>query len=112
MWSQTMPIAKRNLRGLREIRTLSGRVDEAFVPHRALMKLACLEMEKARLGTERKSAVQRARNIDARIRDVESEQAAIRRTMAGEADDPARVSPACGAGPGHPRGKRAFKVKY
>ena len=107
-----MPIAKRNLRGLQEIRTMSGRVDEAFVPHRALMKLACLEMEKARRRTERNVAIRRVKSIDARLQDIESEEAAIRRTMAGEADDPARVSPACGVGPGHPRGKRAFKVKY
>jgi hypothetical protein len=88
-------------------------VDEEFVPHRALMKLACLEMEKARLGTERKSAVQRVGNIDARIRGIESEQASIRRTMAGEADGPAYASPESGTGPGHPRGRRrTFKVKY
>ena len=107
-----MPIAKRNLRGLQEIRTMSGRVDEAFVPHRALMKLACLEMEKARRRTERNVAIRRVKSIDARLQDIESEEAAIRQAMAGEADDPARASPACGTGPGHPRGKRAFKVKY
>ena len=108
-----MPVAKRNLPGLREIRTLSGRVDEAFVPHRAYMKLACLEMEKARLGTERNSAVRRVRSIDARIRDIETEQAAIRRTMGSEADGPGGASPASGAEPGHPRNrKRLFKVKY
>jgi hypothetical protein len=108
-----MPSAKRNLRGLQDIRTLSGRVDEASLPHRAYMKLACLEMEKERRKAERNSAVQRVRNIDARIRDIETEQAAVRRTMAGEADGPGRASPGSGAEPGHPRGKkRRFTVKY
>ena len=108
-----MPIAKRNLRGLREIRTMSGQADEASLPHRAHMKLACLEMEKARRRTERNVAIQRVKNIDERLRDIESEEAAIRRAMAGEADGPAGVSAEDGASSGHPRGrKRAFKVKY
>ena len=108
-----MPTAKRNLRGLRDIRTLSGQADEASLPHRALMKLACLEMEKARRRTERNVAVQRVRNIDARIRDIEAEEAAIRRTMDSQADGPGGASPGSGAEPGHPRNrKRLFKVKY
>jgi hypothetical protein len=108
-----MPIAKRNLRGLREIRTLSGQADDASLPHRAHMKLACLEMEKARRRTERNVAMQRIKSIDERLQDIESEETVIRQAMAGEADDPARVSPQGTAGPGHPRGKRrVFKVKY
>lgn len=108
-----MPVAKRNLRGLQDIKTMSGRADEAVLPHRAYLKLACLEMEKARRSTERNSAVQRARDIDARIRDIETEQAAVRQTMGGEASGPGRASPGSGVEPGQPRGKkRRFTVKY
>jgi hypothetical protein len=108
-----MPVTQHNLRGLRDLRTRSGRADEASLPHRAHMKLACLEMEKARRKTERSSAVRRLQIIDARIQDIETEQAAIRRTMASEADGSSRASPGGGAEPGQPRGKkRLFKVKY
>jgi len=108
-----MPVAKRNLRGLQDIRTLSGRVDEASLPYRAYMKLACLELEKARRKTERNSAAHRIRNIDARLQDIETEEAAIRRAMAGKADGPRPAAPGSGAEPGQPRGeKRRFTVKY
>ena len=53
-----MPIP---LRGLRTIRTLAGRVDRLFVPHRAHMRVACLEIEKARRATERITASRRVR---------------------------------------------------
>ena len=108
-----MPIAKRNLRGLRELRTLPGRVNEAVMPHRAHMKLACLEMEKARRRIERNSVVDRLREIDSRIRDIDAEEAAIRRTMGSEADGPGGASPVSRSEPGNPRNrKRLFKVKY
>jgi len=108
-----MPVTKRNRRGLQDMRTLSGRVDEAALPHRAYMKLACLELEKARRKIERNSAVQRTRDIDARIRDIETEQAAVRQTMGGEANGPGRASPGSGAEPGPVRRKRRqFRVKY
>jgi hypothetical protein len=77
------------------------------------MKLACLEMEKARRRTERNSAAQRVRNIDARVQDIESEEAAIRRAMGGAANASGDAAPGSAAAPGQPRGKkRQFKVKY
>lgn len=70
-----MPVPKRNARNLQDIRTLSGRVDQANQPYRAFMKIAALEMEKARRGAERESAMHRVRNIDARLREIEVEKA-------------------------------------
>jgi hypothetical protein len=108
-----MPITKRNLRGLREIRSMSGQADEASLPHRAHMKLACLEMEKARRKTERNVAMQRVKNIDARLQDIEKEEAAIKRVLVGKADHPARDSSGGEAESGHACGrKRPFKIKY
>lgn len=72
-----MAIFKRNIRGLQDIRTHSGRVDEAHHPYKAYMKVAALEMEKARRGNERESAMHRVRNIDARFKEIDAEKAAM-----------------------------------
>lgn len=76
-----MSISKRNIRGLQDIRTLSGRIDQAATPYKAYMKLSCLEMEKYRRGKERDSAMNRVNNIDARFRDIDAEKVAILKEM-------------------------------
>ncbi len=43
-------------RGLRDIPTLSGRVDRVSLPYRAYLKISCLEMEKVRRARERVAA--------------------------------------------------------
>ncbi len=108
-----MPVTKPNRRTLRDLRTLSGRADEASRPHRVYMKLAWLEMEKARRGIERNSVVCRLRKIDARLQEIEIEADAVRRTMAGGADGPASAAPEGRTAPGPVRRKRRqFKVRY
>jgi hypothetical protein len=102
-----MRTVRRSLRGLRDLRTLAGQADEASLPHRAYMKLACLEMEKARRRIERSSALQRLHTIDARIRDIETEQAAIRQAMGGAAACASDVPE-----PGPHGGRRSFRVRY
>jgi hypothetical protein len=69
------------MRGLQDIRTLSGKVDQAFIPYKGYMKVSCLEMEKLRRGKERESAMQRVKNIDARFREIEAEKAALLQTL-------------------------------
>jgi hypothetical protein len=61
-------------RGLKNIRTLSGRVDPRALSYRAYMRITCLEMEKVRRGAERRSAAQRIGEIDARLREIEKEK--------------------------------------
>jgi hypothetical protein len=58
-------------KGLTNIRTLSGRVDQVSLPYRSYMQITCLEMEKARRDMERKSASQRIALIDARLDEIE-----------------------------------------
>jgi hypothetical protein len=65
---------KANLRGLRDIRTRSGRVDRVGVPYMAYMKISCLEMEKARREKEKDSAQSRIRNMDKRLEEIEAEK--------------------------------------
>ena len=72
-----MALLKKNIRGLQDIRTLAGRVDQAAVPYKAYMKLSVLEMEKFRRGEERVSALQRVENIDTRFKEIEKEKAGL-----------------------------------
>ena len=76
-----MAIPKRNARGLQDMRTHSGRVDQASLPYMAYMRLSCLEMEKFRRGEERKSAMHRIGNIDARFKEIEAEKARLLRSL-------------------------------
>ena len=76
-----MAIPKRNMRGLQDIRTLAGNVDQIAEPYRAYMKISCLEMEKVRRGKERESAMFRVGEIDARFREIETEKAELLAVM-------------------------------
>ena len=76
-----MPLAKRNIRGLQDIRTHSGRVDETHLASKAYLKVACLEMEKVRRGKERGSAAHRIEDIDARFDEIEAEKARLLRSL-------------------------------
>ena len=69
-----MPIP---VRGLRNLRTLSGRVDKVPAPYRAYMQITCLEMERARRGAERRSAGRRIVEIDTRMAEIEEEKREI-----------------------------------
>lgn len=72
-------------RGLQEIRTLSGRVDQASIPYRTYLKISCLEMEKARKGREKQAALGRLKNINARFQEIEAEKDRLLKVL-GEQD--------------------------
>jgi hypothetical protein len=74
-------------KGLGDLHTLSGRVDQDSLSYRAYMKVTCLEMEKVRRGRERASARQRIANIDARLKEVEAEKAALLQSVEGRTGD-------------------------
>ena len=74
-------------KGLCDIRTISGRVDQTSLPYRAYMKVSCLEMEKVRRGRERASASRRIADIDARLKEVEAEKAALLQSVEGRTGD-------------------------
>ena len=69
-----MPKTKRVVRGLQNIKTLSGRVDDAATPYKAYMKLSILEMEKYRKNKEKTSALERLQTIDQRFQEIEVEK--------------------------------------
>ncbi len=105
-----MAIPKRNMRCLQDIRTLSGGVDQTVLPHKAYMKIACLEMEKSRRGKERESASFRVKTIDARVEEIEDEKAALLQAQAEQN----KRSPTDGPKSGIrlPRAAGGFKLKY
>ena len=88
-------MTKRIMRGVQDIRTLSGRADEGTIPYKAYMKLSILEMEKFRRGKEKQSALERVHHIDQRFRDIEVERQKIMTAL--EAKGIRRQRP---AGPG------------
>lgn len=106
---------KSNLRGLRDIRTRSGRVDSSAVPYMAYMKIGCLEMEKARREKEKFSAQGRIKNIDARLSEIESEKGELL-TCLGErsSSQPLRATNApTEADQVDAKGKKqGFKIRY
>lgn len=100
-----MPIP---LRGLRTIHTLAGKVNLVAVPHRAHLQIACLELERARRTTERTSAFRRVAELDARLREIDAEQASLLQAVAD------RKETTGAAGTGRPsRGHgQPFKIRY
>jgi hypothetical protein len=107
-------MTKRIMRGVQDIKTLSGRADEGAIPYKAYMKLSILEMEKFRRGKERQSALERMQNIDQRFRDIEAERQEIitslegkgiqRRHLPGLKKSSITAAPRTTTGP--------FKIKY
>lgn len=68
-------------KGIREIRSLSGRVDRVSLPYRAYLKISCLEMEKARRTREKEGARESIARIDTRLEEIEAEKAALLRAL-------------------------------
>ncbi len=105
------------MRGLQNIKTYTGRVGALNEPYRAFMRMSCLEMEKARKGKERDSALQRVDLIEQRFREIEAEEAELLASLGpvipktathGQEANPSRG----GAGPKGEEKAPAFKVKY
>ena len=99
-------------RGLNNIRTLSGRVDQVSLPYRSYMQITCLEMEKARRGMERKSASQRIALIDDRLRQIEQ----AKQELLLAVDHPGQRLPSRLPGlevkPAPRRSAGGFKIRY
>ena len=98
-------------RTMRDIRTLSGKVDRIANSYMAYMQITCLEMEKVRKMRERTSAMQRMENLNARIRAIDAEKATLLSALAA-----AGASPSVSAlTPGRPvpaRSAGGFKLRY
>lgn len=102
---------KKIMRGIQDIKTLSGRVDDRAAPYKSYMKLSVLEMEKYRRGKERQSALERVRNIEQRFRDIEAEKREIIDFLESQGAHCRRTKG--NPGPAEPRkGPGPFKIRY
>ena len=105
------------LRGLKNLRTLAGRVDAGKLPYCGFMQITCLEMEKARRTAERNSAAARIHDIDARLEDIEKEkQELLAAVVLPPAPPFAPFGPPRVAGPparsSAPLPGRGFRIRY
>lgn len=105
-----MSAHRRPIKGLQSVRTLSGRADLASEPYRTHMRIAALEMEKARKEKERQSAMARVESIDARFREIESEKERLFKLLEkGKTQSDKKKSKPDTASEGGPPG---FRVRY
>ena len=107
-----MTTPKRNIRGLQDIGTLAGRVDQVVLPHKAYLRVACLEMEKARRGKERESAAHRIENIDARFQEIDAEEAALLQGLKQRNGGEAAGTPSPAPQPPPTGSTSVFKLRY
>jgi len=97
---------------MRDIRTLSGKVDRIAHSYMAYMQITCLEMEKARKGREKASALQRVETLSGRLRDIEAEKAMLLQALAERGAASAAGAPSPGNNLAAPRSARGFKLRY
>ena len=100
---------KRAVRTSQNIRTISGRADDKFLPHKVFLRVACLEMERERRGQERRCAAQRVYLIDERFREIDAEKRELMAGMTGQGPAPAPGAQSADKSPG---GGSGFKFKY
>ena len=99
-------------KGVNNIRTLSGRVDQVALPYRAYMQVACLEMEKARRAKERASASQRIAAIDSRIGEIEKMKAELMAFVGSPGKTAPKQLPGLEVKPEPRRSGGGFKIRY
>lgn len=68
-------------RGMQNLHTMAGRADGPVKPHKAYLRISCLEMEKARLDTERAAAQKRIDRIKVRTLEIDAEKKSIMESL-------------------------------
>jgi len=99
-------------KGLNQLRTLSGRVDQLSLPYRSYMQITCLEMERARRNMERKSASQRVASIDARIQEIEKAKLELLQAVDGSGRSTVSRLPGLELKPTPRCNTGGFKIRY
>ncbi len=93
-------------RGLQDIRTVTGKVGKATLPHEAYLRISHIEMEKARKTLESEKAKQLMADIAARLKEIEAEKEALL-VAVGEKGGAAGL-----VRPGPPKSRGGFKIRY
>jgi len=92
-------------RGLQDIRTITGRVRKATLPHEAYLRISHIEMEKARKTVESEKARQMMADIAARLEEIEAEKNDLLQSMGERAGN-------VGPRPGPRQSTGGFKIRY
>ena len=106
-----MSLHTKTIRGLANIRTRSGTRDQVSEPYKAFLRIGSLEMEKARRGKEKESAMNRVQNIDARFREIDAEKSELLVAI-GMPAATAVGKPANGPKRAPVQNKDGFKISY
>jgi len=93
-------------RGLRDIRTATGKVGKAILPHEAYLRISQIEMEKARKTLEKEKAKQLIATIEERIAEIEAEKDALLQSVGEKGGSAARTVSR------PPKSADVFTVKY
>jgi hypothetical protein len=101
---------RNNAKGLKDIRTHSGKVDRVGIPYMAYMNISCLEMERARREAEKRSALSRVKNIDRRIREIDAEKDVLLKKLGERAQEAPKE--AVDLAKSETQEKRGFKLRY
>lgn len=106
-----MAIPKGKARGVQDIKTHVGMMQDDSEPYRAYMRLSNLEMERFRRGQEKESAARRIAEIDKREQEIDSEKETILQALAQrEGVVFARSDPKASVSAGG--GVKGFNLKY
>jgi hypothetical protein len=90
----TIPIQRRPLRGVSDLRTLNGRSNAPISPHKAFLRISFLELERTRRLQEARTCHDRCEATRQRFREIDAEIDAIRARLEAEAvRTPATVPP-------------------
>lgn len=82
-----MAIARRKIRGVKDIKTNLDRADQVVEPYKGYLRLGALEMERTRKLKERDNLRQRMEVIEERCRQLDAEKAMLLETINERAVD-------------------------
>jgi hypothetical protein len=107
-----MSSSNNKIRGLANIRTRSGTRDQVSEPYMAFLRIGSLEMEKARRGKEKESAMSRVQNIDDRFLEIEAEKSELLKAIGITATGDACGNPANRSKRAPAQNNSGFKISY
>jgi hypothetical protein len=102
----------RPLRGLADLRTLTGRSDTQIPAHKAYLRISFLELEKARRMQEIRTAGDRFDAINTRFREIDAEIADILASLNGTAPRAHALEAPHRSPIGRRPVKRQFQISY
>jgi hypothetical protein len=99
------------IRGVQDIRTVAGKIDQTFKPYKAFLRISCMEMEKARMIKEKEGLLRRVESIDSRMEAMETEKNALLESI-GRPGENSRASGDVKNGEAVSKTSAGFRLKY